>query len=49
MATVTKSWIETTCPKCACRRVFLLTEGWVLVCSVCGTQKKIEKNGIVPA
>ena len=49
MATVTKSWIETNCPKCASRRIFHLTEGWLLVCSVCGTERRLEKNGIVAA
>ena len=47
MASVTKSWIETTCDKCACRRVFLVRDGWVLVCSTCGTEKPLAKNGIV--
>jgi hypothetical protein len=49
MATVTRSWIETNCPKCETRRVFYLSEGWVLVCSVCGVEKKLEKNGILAA
>lgn len=47
MATVTKSWLETTCPKCEARRLFHITDGWVLVCSVCGQRKTLEKTGIV--
>ena len=47
MAAVTKSWIETTCDKCACRRVFHVSDGWVLVCSDGGTQMKLEKSGLV--
>jgi hypothetical protein len=49
MATVTKSWLETKCGKCEARRVFILNEGWVLVCSVCGEQKRLEKSGILAA
>jgi uncharacterized protein (DUF983 family) len=49
MATVAKSWLETQCPKCACRRVFHLTTGWVLTCSSCGHEKRLEKTGILAA
>ena len=49
MAAVTKSWIETNCEQCGCRRVFLVGEGWVLACSVCGLQKKLGKTGIEKA
>ncbi len=49
MATVTKSWFETTCPKCACRRIFHLTDGWVLVCSACGEKRELEKSGVFAA
>jgi uncharacterized protein (DUF983 family) len=47
MATITKSWIATTCPKCECRRLFTLNDGWVLVCTICGFEKKLEPTGIV--
>lgn len=49
MATVTKSWLETTCPRCECRRVFFLSDRWVLTCSVCGETRQLEKSGIVAA
>ena len=65
MATVAKSWIETTCPTCGCRRIFDLRNAphsdrevrgdssscaaWLLVCTVCGTERTLEKNGIVAA
>ena len=47
MAAITKSWLETHCTQCDCRRVFVLKDGWVLVCSTCGVEKKLEKTGIV--
>jgi len=47
MATVAKSWLVTTCPKCACRRVFLLNNAWVLTCSECGTHVQLDKTGIL--
>lgn len=47
MASVTKSWIETHCETCACRRTFLVRDGWVFVCTTCGTEKQLAKSGIV--
>lgn len=49
MATIAKSWIETHCGKCGTRRVFLLQDGWVLVCATCGATKRLEKSGILAA
>ena len=47
MATIAKSWLVTTCPKCLTRRVFLLTDGWVMTCSECGTKVQLDKTGIL--
>jgi len=47
MATVAKSWLVTTCPTCKCRRVFFLSDAWVLTCSECGTTLELDKTGVL--
>ncbi len=47
MAAVVKSWIKALCPKCRARRVFLLQTDWVLVCAECGSEKRLERNGLL--
>jgi DNA-directed RNA polymerase subunit RPC12/RpoP len=49
MATIAKSWVETNCETCESRRVFEVRDGWLLVCSACGTEKSLEKSGILAA
>ncbi len=49
MAAVAKSWMRTHCAPCAGVRVFLVREDWVLVCSACGAERRLGKNGLLLA
>ncbi len=47
MAAVAKSWLVMQCPKCVCRRIFVVRDGWVMACSECGTTIALDKTGVI--
>ena len=47
MSTVVRSWIRALCNTCGTKRIFVLGEGWVLACAECGTEKRLETNGLL--
>ncbi len=47
MSSVVRSWLRAWCPCCEKKQVFVLQTGWVLVCSECGKQKRLEPNGLL--
>ncbi len=47
MSTIVRSWIKALCGECGDRQIFELQPGWVLICSCCGHEKRLEENGLL--
>jgi hypothetical protein len=47
MSSVVRSWLRAFCSCCEKKQVFELKPGWVLVCSQCGHEKRLDANGLL--
>ncbi len=47
MSSVVRSWLRAWCTCCEKKQVFVLQSDWVLTCSDCGHEKRLEANGLL--
>ena len=47
MSAVVRSWLRAWCSCCEKKQIFNLEPGWVLTCSTCGHEKRLDANGLL--